>query len=355
MLHQLTLTGSPRARGRARGEAFRALIHEQIERNIYLSRLAEPDLDPVAFVEQFIHETGHLAAAEKWTPQLVEEARGLSEGAGVSFNGIFALSCPDEMIRYAEWLGGKQTLACSTLGCFREGDTPALMGQNLDTAEIAQGLVTLLRVRSESAPEALIIAQPGSLGSIGLNQSPLGVCVNTINLKSNRSGLPLQFISRALLEKSFLSDAVRFLHEIVPGAAQNFMLGDSEQVLDFELSGNKFVQFIPHAGARRVWHTNHHLANDDIIPDYFPIAPDSLERYRYFEFRLGDPAKPIRLENVQGILRSHLAPICYHGWGKPETTRTWVSVIYELAASPALHLAVGNPCERDYQRFDFAS
>jgi isopenicillin-N N-acyltransferase-like protein len=229
------------------------------------------------------------------------------------------------------------------------------MGQNLDTAEIAQGLVTLLRVRSESAPEALIVAQPGSLGSIGLNRSPLGVCVNTINLKSNRNGLPLQFISRALLEKDSLSEAVRFLHEIVPGAAQNFMVGDSEQVLDFELSGNKVVPFTPHAGARRVWHTNHHLANDDIIPDYFPIAPDSLERYRYFEFRLGDPAKPIRLENVQGILRSHLAPICYHGWGKPETTRTWVSVIYELADSPALYLALGNPCEHDYQRFDFAS
>jgi hypothetical protein len=353
MLHQLSLTGLPRRRGQERGEAFRALIHEQIERNIYLSLLVEPSIDPVAFVDQFVRETGHLNAAEKRTPHLVEEVKGISEGSGISFNGIFALSCPDEMIRYAEWLAGKQAFACSSLGCFREENTPALMGQNLDTAEIAQGLITLLHIHSDTAPEVLIVAQPGSLGSIGLNRSPLGVCVNTINLKSNRNGLPLQFISRALLEKFYLNDAVEFLQEIVPGAAQNFMIGDAEQVLDFECSGSKVVQFIPKEGARRVWHTNHHLANNDIIPEYYPIAPDSLERYGYFEFRLNEPQKPITLENIQGILRTHLAPICYHGWGKPETTRTWVSVIYELTTPPVLYLAVGNPCENCYQRFGF--
>jgi len=63
---------------------------------------------------------------------------------------------------------------------------------------------------------------------------------------------------------------------------------------------------------------------------------------------------PISLENMKHILSSHYGPICTHD---PQylafTDRTWVSVISVLSEDPEFHVAVGNPCENPYFRYEF--
>ncbi len=347
------LVGSNLEIGRQRGEALRPLIWEHVERMKYLVAEGSPSGNPNDIFSSFISETGHLKAAEKWAPNLLDEVKGISQGSNIPFNDIFAMCCLDELWRYSQAQTGKSTFACSSVGCFREENSPALLGQNLDTDYLSKNLAVVLHIKGVDQPEAFIICHPGNLGWLGLNRTPVGVCVNTLHLKSNRNGLPVQFVAREILRKKSLAEAIDFLMHVKQGAAQNFMIGDSEKVVDFEGSARGVDQYIPFEGARRVYHTNHPLVNDEYIPMYPVIYPNTLERFKYLEYRLRDPAKAVTIENIKGILRSHSGPICVHNNQLPGTSTTWVSVIYSLSDPPELYVAKGNPCDVDYQHYSF--
>lgn len=347
------LVGTHYEIGCQRGEALKPLVWEHLERMKYLAVQASPFLSPEELISRFISETGHLQAAQRWTPHLLDEVRGISQGAKIPFEHVFVLCCLDELWRYSQALSGLPACACSSLGCFREEDSPALLGQNLDTEYVSKNLAAVLHIRGPDQPEAYVVCHASNLGWMGLNRAPLGVCVNTLHLVSSREGLPVQFIAREILRKPSLPEAVDFLTHVRQGAAQNFMIGDADQVVDFEASANRCVRYVPHDGARRLYHTNHPLANDDYIPSYPVFYQNSLDRFRYLEYRLKDPSRPVSLENVKGILRSHSGPICSHSNHDPGTSSTWISVIYRLSTPPELYVAEGNPCETEYRRFTF--
>ena len=358
---------SPKERGRIRGETMRPFIIEVIERTKYT--LESPNLDFDEFITRFVKDTKYLEAVRKWAPQLLEEVIGISEGSGIDFNKIFGMSCVPELFQVLEQEMQPQKSGCTALGCFKEKENPALLGQNHDLSENVKNLAVLLYIEEESGHKSYNLTVPGLIGQNGLNNSPLGLVGNGIFLKSSRDGLPVPFIHRKILEQSNLNDAVKFLKNVKHGAAHNYMLGDSEQIVNFECSANKKSQFIPYDGARRIYHTNHVLANDDVIPNFTnPIKENSVDRFKYVEYRLKDPSKTLTLENFKLILSSHIGPICQHGnsrieriFGKqyasltplPLSTSTWASVIYKLSKPPELYIAVGNPCTNEYESFTF--
>ncbi|MHA1104818.1 MAG: C45 family autoproteolytic acyltransferase/hydrolase [Promethearchaeota archaeon] len=357
---------SPKERGRIRGETMRPFIIELIENMKYT--LESPNLEFDDFFNRFVNDTKYLEAVRKWTPQLLEEVIGISEGSGIDFNTIFSISCVPELFQVYQEETQQQTSGCTTLGCFKEKDYPALLGQNLDLQERVKNNVVLLHLKEENGHESYNLTFPGTIGQLGLNNSPLGLVVNFIFLNSSRDGLPVPFIARKILEQSDLNDAIKFLKNVKHGAAQNYMLGDAEQIVDFECSANKKSQFIPYDGARRVYHTNHILANDDVIPNFTnPIKENSVDRFKYIEYRLKDQSKILTLENFKLILSSHIGPICQHGYGEivrfgeqygsltplPLSTSTCASVIYKLFTPPELYIALGNPCTNEYEHFTF--
>jgi isopenicillin-N N-acyltransferase like protein len=351
LIQSVKLSGSARKRGQMRGEILKPMIWEQMERLKAQTSLS--DSSTQAYVETFFKQTTYSQAVEKWTPDLLEEVRGISEGCGIPFEEIFILSCLDETWRFSQSRQGIASMGCTSLGCDRTGSSPTLLGQNLDTDIHFRNLVVLLHIEEENGLEYFMITYPGSIGIGGMSKGGIGICVNTINLQSSTEGLPLQFRVREVLRKKNKAEAGDFLKGIQHGAAQNIMIGDREGVVDYECSANQAVQFIPYPGARRVYHANHHLANFDIIPNYATILDNSLARMKYLEFRLKDESKPVALENMQGILRSHLGPICYHAPNMTAASNTLYSVVYVLGDHPELYLAIGNPCLSDYQKFTF--
>ncbi|MGZ6347144.1 MAG: C45 family autoproteolytic acyltransferase/hydrolase [Anaerolineales bacterium] len=348
-----TLVGTNLEIGRQRGEALRPLVWEHVERMKYLAVESNPSQGIKDIFDRFITGTGHLQAAEKWAPQLLDEVKGISQGSNVQFNDIFAMCCLDELWCYSQAQSGKSTLACSSVGCFREEYSPALLGQNLDTDNISKNLAVVLHIKGVDQPETFIVCHVSNLGWLGLNRTPLGVCVNTLHLKSNRNGLPIQFMAREILRKRSLVEATDFLSHTQQGAAQNFMIGNAEKVVDFEGSARGVVQYIPFEGARRLYHTNHPLGNNDYIPMYPVIYPNTLDRFKYLEYRLKDQSQPITIENIKGILCSHSGPICVHSNNQAGASSTWVSVIYSLSTPPELYVAKGNPCDVGYTRYTF--
>jgi hypothetical protein len=245
---------------------------------------------------------------------------------------------------------------CSVIGCFREEGIPALLAQNMDIPNIFQGLDVLLRIKSQNSVESFIYTFAGLVALCGINNKSIGICCNTIiDLNHSTVGYPVAFIVRTVLEHSNMEKAIEFIRGIKHASGQTYTLGNSQEIVSLECSSNKVVQYIPYKGARRVYHTNHPLVNDDVI---FPSPREvsistSHPRLAYLDFRLRDESAKIIPETVKHILSSHAGPICVHSNNQHGYGYTFGSLVYVLSNRPELHLARGPPCINKYELYSF--
>jgi len=357
----LVLEGNAQEIGQAHGQKLKSVIQNGVDRwKKDLHKLT--GIEPKNYIDQFIEDTNMIAAAKKWTANLLEEIEGISQGAEIDFNTVFAWQCVDEEWWYRvfekklgfEALGLKK---CSGLGCFKEKGSPPLLAQNLELPNYYDGLQTLLHIKhSKSRLESLVFTPAGVIGMNGLNNQPLGVCVNTLlELINSKDGLPVAFVVRGILEQPTLDNAVRFLREVRHASGQNYILGDAEKIVDFECSANKVSQYLPRKGTFRICHTNHVLANDDRRPLADEVVKKSTTRARFdsVKSQLNDPLRKITVDIIKSILSSHEAPVCVHKTQDPGTLCTFGSMIMSLSKSPILHLASGPPCSTEWRRYKF--
>ena len=377
----LVLEGTRRERGRIHGKALKSLINKGIE--TWKSHLQNvTGTNPDKYIDQFMKETKLVAAAEKWAPHLLEEVRGIGEEAGVDFNTIFVWQCADEEWWYRPYPHVKQEPSgCSSLGCSKAGNNPAVAAQNMDTPNYYDGYQVLLHIKHNESFESLVFTIAGVIGLNGMNNAPLGICCNTLlDLNHAADGLPVAFVVRSVLEEPNVDKAAGFIQKIKHASGQNYIIGDAEKAVDFECSANKVCQYAPCGGVSRVYHTNHALINADKtawVTRFFNMLAkfnflesqpkddteramlgeaqwyfNTLSRFNFLESQLRDPLKHISPEVIRAILSSHETSICVHNTGQPGAC-TLGSMIMVLSSPPELHLASGPPCFNEYRIFRF--
>lgn len=277
----LVLRGSPRERGRQHGEALRERIGEVFA--AWEQEIArETGLALAAYLERFAADTSFLSAIERCTPELLEEVRGLSEGAGRGFDELLALQCMDEQWGHVEGLvragaagqagheSGAPREKCSCLGVV---GPPTLVAQNMDLPGYLAGLQTLLRIEADAADGggALVLSFPGFLGLCGVADHGLALCVNTLSqLRRDPAGLPVAFFVRGVLGRRL--DAARELLTTAPHASgQNYLLGVAGALVDLECSAGGAAPYPADLdpadlapAVRAICHTNHPLASADL-------------------------------------------------------------------------------------------
>ena len=352
----LVLEGSPKERGLIHGETLRPMILEVIERVKYSLR-KNYGSNPERLIDRFVKETDFIAAVRKLSPHLLDEVEGISEGAGVDFNTIFFLQCMDEQWWwFPESISKLEARGCSTIGSFRKDESPALLAQNMDIPNMFQGLDVLLHIKHRDSLESYVYTFAGLIALCGVNNRPVGICCNTlIDMNHCTEGYPVAFIVRSVLEQSNLEEAIKFVRGFKHASGQNYTIGDFEEVISLECSAGKISRFVPYEGARRVYHTNHPLANDDIVvpPMKRMGTGTSHARFAYLAGRLRDPTVNITPETIRYILSSHEGPVCVHNNNQPGGGYTFGSLVYILSKPPELHLARGPPCQTEYEIYSF--
>ena len=119
-LKAVVLDGTPYHRGLIHGKTLKEDISSlvaQWKENLTHSYEIPAD----AFIKKFVSHTQYLAAMKKWTPDLVEEVKGLADGAGIDFDTMLVFQLIDEY-----WAQGKNVAAnrCSGIGVGRRGSRP---------------------------------------------------------------------------------------------------------------------------------------------------------------------------------------------------------------------------------------
>jgi sugar phosphate isomerase/epimerase len=265
-LRVVELKGTPYERGLTHGQRLKPEIQELIKR--WKADLEKTYSVPAEkFIDALLKATDFEPAIERWTPGLLDEVRGIADGAGMDFRTIYAFQLVDEVWAMADDLVPAK---CTTIGVRKRGDSPALVAQNMDIETFYQGFQTVLRIEGNAGePEALVFTVPGVIAVNGLNEHGVAVCVNAVTqLAYSPKGLPVAFVLRGILRQRTYEEAVRFLKEMQPAASQNYVIGGPGQAAGFERSAGRMVEFRPFEGADFTYHTNHPVVNDDYNPRF---------------------------------------------------------------------------------------
>ncbi len=354
-LRVLDLAGTPYQMGLMHGTALKAEITELVKR--WKTDLAETyKTSAEDFIRRFLRYTDFRPSIERWTPGLLDEVRGIADGAGVDFETMFAFQLIDET-----WVMSRdlELHKCTAIAAGKRAGFPAFTAQTQDMPGLYHGFPTVLRIRDKGTDlETLVFTIPGVVALNGLNSRSVGVCVNAVTqLDYSPKGLPVAFVIRGILRQKTYRDALKFLQDIPPAAPQNYVLGGPSEAACYERSAGRMSRFLPFEGAEFTYHTNHPLINDDFNPRFSAMAKrdgttladlkNSCLRFNFLGRKLTDNSVTIDLAVLKTLFADRASGINNAG--------TYGCTIMILGEKPELHISPGRPDEEPFQVLDFPS
>jgi isopenicillin-N N-acyltransferase like protein len=328
--------GDGRERGRAHGEALRERIGGLLERwdADVAARLGRP---PGTLVSALVETTGFVAAIERHTPDLLEEVRGIAEGARVAFDRVLALNLMDE-----EWWFTAPSAprdACTLVAVGPAQGRPTVLAQNMDLPELMDGAQAILRDDDGAGGGGAVLTAAGMIGLTGVSSAGLGVCVNTLAmLNHSRDGLPVAFVMRGTLAQGSVNGAARFLARVPHASGQHYALADPTAVAGYECSAAGAVRSDDAGG--RFCHTNHPLKSTDLDPS-LPAEGREDSHVRLAAIESAAPQVAMGAD-CERALADREAPLCVI----PEPGKPWMtfgSIWAELSDAPRVRIAPGPP------------
>lgn len=369
-LQVLRLEGGPRERGRQHGEMLGPRIADLLERwGDTLER--GYGVDRRRYVELFLSRTAYEATTARLAPRVLDEVRGIADGAGVSYRDLLAFQHVNEEFEFAPLFAREAPAgeACSTIAVAPLADRPSLIAQNLDLAQFLDGFQILLRGPCDTSDgEILALSVPGMISLNGMNSHGFAVCDNTlVQLRTNPAGLPIYALYRLLLESRSLPEALTLVDQTPHAVGLNWVMGDPDGVAMIERSAGQAVRYGPSDPERPAYHTNHPLTCDDWAAAFQPDSPErprpsrsTYLRLAALHQRLQAPGADLSIEGLKAVLASRDDPdypVSRGGGANQEDQQigfTLACNLFELRrGDPRWHLAAGPPHNHAFRVFRF--
>ncbi len=345
----VTCGGEPRRRGQIHGEDLRDQIAEGTGR--WLEALARTHaIDPDDYLQEFLANTDHLPAIERWTPDLLNEVRGIAEGSGQPCARILVYNLMDEEWSYGQ--GRRRGAPGCTAVCFRTASGTSVVAQNMDIPTVHDGTQAVLRLQPDDGPEVLAFTMAGFIGLMGANAAGVGVVVNNLAmLPSSSTGLPVAFVIRGVLAQSTLAGAAAFVECVPHAIGQHYGIGGLDGLVSLEGAGNGVVR--DGSVVDRILHTNHPLVNrgvaDEDRAERMYSASNTRARYDLVASRV---AELTHLASAERVLADTTVPVsCAPRRG----FMTFGSMAAELSATPRVRFAPGPPHQTAYVEVEFSA
>ncbi|MCD7445351.1 C45 family peptidase [Streptomyces lincolnensis] len=364
------ISGAPRDRGRQYGEAVRPQLRAAL-----------------AYYEQaFGHSTGLTwdqvtARAARWrepvgsyAPHLLEEMRGIAEGAGVRLLDALALNARGEVLYDNSFAamdtspdpsGGRveePAEGCTSFAAYgpASGDGHVWAGQNWDWRAGVADTVVMLRIVQPPAPTLIMQVEAGQVGRQGASSAGIALNANGLGGRfSDAVGLPQTVVRRAVLDQSAITDALDVLCRTRAHIASNALLTCREgYAVDLETTPAGHGWLYPADGL--LVHGNHYQAGVPaaIAADYRPLSPDSLVRVPRAEQGLralrGSTGPDESRKLIKQAMSDHLGlpeSLCTHPDPRRPAVEHWTTLVSSCVdlTTGDYHVTAGTPCDRDYQ------
>jgi peptide-methionine (S)-S-oxide reductase len=219
----LLLEGAPYDRGLEHGRTMAPEIQASLGRwRLWLEHETGARAD--ALVARVLAENRWLEAAERETPELLDELRGIADGAGVDLETLFAFNASAEL-----FAAGTRTEVTtgSDLALWGRAGRPNLIAGNDDLPTFFGDSHVMLAIRGEDTDLA-VYSYAGLLGRAGVNSSGLGVSMRSAGNEREvgPDTLPAPFLLRRVLLETELRAAVEVIEQRDPAVLAWFLVGD---------------------------------------------------------------------------------------------------------------------------------
>lgn len=330
--------GSHRELGRQHGEQAREYIRRHLDVMCAAQKLSLETLRSRALRFQPMFE--------QYCPHLLDEMRGLAEGARVTAADAMACNIRGE-------IGQAKQEGCTAYVIGRSGtpDHEIIAGQNSDMTSEVPPMAYVLHLQPKEKPEVLMWTFGGMIGYHGMNSAGVAHFANALGGgPASRFGMPHYPVKRLMLECSTVEQAVALLRKIPLASNGNYVLCDGAgRILDVEATTDG-PEIIEDRGAGFIAHTNHFLCSRYARKENFEKSwPDSFPRIGKMNELIASKRGRVTVEDVKSFLKDHTGKpvsICRHDGD----SRTVASLIAEPARR-RMHAAVGNPCQNSYKTY----
>ena len=328
-LPEIIISGPPDERGFQHGYQLKDRVERAIE--FYTRVFGKPEAE-------LFRLAGHFREKIRgFNPNYVTEIESLATGAEVDARYIYALNARSEILSL-------EPTECTALYF----QTTRLLGQNWDWARPLEELIVLLRLEPPDTPAISMVAEPGIIGKIGLNNNGLGVCLNILRVNKKLDGVPIHIVLRAVLDSVDVNQAFDRIKAAGLGKASNILIGSSHgQSASVEFAGDE--SFIIEPASNMLIHTNHYLGRN-INPDH-GVFCSSYARMRAATERVNtiteqsiNAMKSILLDRSHPDLPIHRPYIPDEELGEVGTV---CSVVMDLPRR-AIHVKKGNTAATDF-------
>jgi isopenicillin-N N-acyltransferase like protein len=342
----LTIEGDPRERGRQYGRKAADRIDTSIR--IYMAAWTAGQTQRETVLER---ARGFARVIENAFPDLLEEMRGIAEGAKRPVEEIVALNARTELLYMRDE-------GCTSAVILPErGGGHTIIGQNWDWRPPCREAAILLQVRPDRGPRMLTFVEAGMLARCGMNSAGIGLCGNFLNsdLDHKQQGVPIPILRRAILMSAPLPAAVGEVLRARRAFSSNHLLAHRDgEAIDLEASPGEVFTLFAEDGL--LVHANHFKAAHGHLRDTgLARYPDSLFRDRRVRQHLALRPRPLTARDLMMALRDHFGrpdSVCRHRAPRRDGTEieTVASVVMDLTEG-ALWLCPGPVCENEYRRF----
>lgn len=273
----------------------------------------------------------------KYCPHLLEEMRGLAEGAGLPLADALAVNIRGE-------IGHAKEEGCTAYAVKQRN---ILIGQNSDMTADIPPLAYVLHLKPAGRPEVMIWTFGGMLGYHGMNSAGVAHFANALGGgPGGRFAMPHYPVKRMMLECRSLVEVVDLLKKIPLASNGNYVLCDPAGILDIEAT-TAGPEVLTDEGKGFIAHTNHYVCSRYAKKVNFDQSwKDSFPRLDRMNSLLAAKEGPVSVDDLKKNLSDHSGQptsICRHD----RESCTVASIVAEPGRRQ-LHVAVGNPCENRY-------
>lgn len=256
----------------------------------------------------------HLKSIKELDNELIEEIRGISEGAGVDFLDILVLNTRSEIALVTNYHDG-----CTSLSLLPPKSDNVYLAQNWDWRPSQSNSLILLKINQRNKPNIVMVTEAGIIGKIGMNDNGLGVCLNAIRAKTSSNGIPVHVALRSILNSNNIENAKNLMLNNQFGSSANYLMAQGNLYKYFyNLESSPNVNRILKQDSNYITHTNHFCNNiirKEIDEENLMEKEDSYVRKERIDTLIKNEEEMIDLNTVKTFLSDHYngsQTICKH-------------------------------------------
>jgi isopenicillin-N N-acyltransferase-like protein len=339
--------GDAYSRGRQQGAGARTQI---------LGMLAHyhqilPQATDMGWPEAVRETQKSLPYGEEIFPGLVDELRGIAEGADVPFPDVWTLACYESLTQRGPVWG----CTCMAVRDDHTADGHVLLAHNEDWHSQDRDHVYLVRAEPDDGPAFIGLTYGPLPVMVGLNAAGIGVGVNSVYPVDVRVGVPRLLCARAIMRAGTIGEAIRVCMPKLRAGGYNYLLADLNGEL-YNVETSATAHAIVYGEDGWLAHTNHYVAPKMQALEVPAPRAGSHVRLNRARRLLGAQLGHVSVESLQAVLCDHVNfpdAICSHENPADlphERGQTVASLVMDLT-DRVLWAAPGPPCEHAYVRY----